>query len=423
MGPHAQGEPDTSLLRRAVGLAGTRVTLLVLGTVATVLIARALGPAGRGQYAYVIAVATSVATVAHISVEQAQVVLAGTGTPPRRLSANAVVLGLGLGGCASAVVLVSGLLTGYPELSAPLVLALAVVPGTLVVLYLNGLLVLQGWTKLLNRSGLLAGVVQVVLLSSFALLDRLTVGWVVAIWAGTSLLPLCVSIPSLRPRRADLSLATARRQLATGVRYHGGLAAMYLLLRADVLILTALTDEHDVGLYAVAVSLAELTNVATDAVATAVVQHQASGSLEDAALLTARVVGASVVLAALAVVVLGSVGPFLIPFLYGTEFAAAVPALLALGPGVMALAASRSSGGFLIRLDRPWVVTGLAAGALAVNVALNLVLIPPLGIVGAGLASSVAYALLASSHVRWLLRSSGLRPADLSPRRALADLR
>lgn len=421
------GPAEPSLARRAVGLAATRVVLLVTGTAASVLVSRALGPSGRGQYAFAVAVAATSVALAHASVEHAQVYLSSTGTQVRRLAANAVALALLLGLLTVGAVLAASLLTGYPSHDVfhdgPLLLAVATVPAQILVLYANGLLVLLGRTDLLNRGALLGGVAQCTLLFALAATGRLSVLMVVVSWTLSGVLPLAVSLPFLRPRRADLSFTTARQELATGLRYHGGLASLFLLLRVDVLLLAALTDDRAVGLYALAVGLIELTNVATDAVATAVVQRQTTATLADAALLTARVVGLTLVLALVAATGLSLASPFLVPLVYGGQFRDAVPALLALAPGVLALAASRSAGGYLIRLNRPWTVTGLATGALAVNVAANLVLIPRTGIVGAGLASSAAYTLLAGAYLTWLRRAGDLQVADFAPRLELARLR
>lgn len=411
---------EPSLARRAVSLAGTRIVLLVLGTVASVLVARALGPAGRGQYAIAVAIAGTAVALAHASVEQAQVYLTSIGTSLRRLSANAVALSLVLGLAAVSVVAAASALVGYPSENLAqdgvLLLALASVPATILTLYTNGLLVLKGRTDLLNYGGLLGGTTQCLLLFVLAATGRLTVLLVVVAWALAAVLPLAVALPHLRPRARDLHLATARQELGLGLRYHGGLASLYLLLRVDVLLLAAFMDDRAVGLYALAVGLIELTNVATDAVATAVVQRQTTVSMQDAALLTARVVGATAVLAVAATAGLVLLGPVLVPLVYGAEFRDAVPALFALAPGVLALATSRSAGGYLIRLNRPWVVTGLAGSALLVNVLANLVLIPPLGIVGAGLASSLAYVLLAGCYLTWLRRAGGLRLRNFAPR-------
>jgi O-antigen/teichoic acid export membrane protein len=402
-----------------MAVAGTRVLLLVLGTVASVVIARSLGPAGRGRYAFAVAVATTAIALSHASIEQAQVYLISTGTSLRRLAANAVGLGLALGLVAGAGVLLLCALFGWPTSApfsdVPLLLALAAVPVSIAVLYTNGLLVLAGNTRLLNRAGLVAGGAQCATLVLLGATGRLSVPAVVAVWAVSAALPLLVSLPHLKPRVGDASWDLARQEIGIGLRYHAGLASLYLLLRVDVLILAALRSDTDVGLYSLAVGLVELTNVAADAVAMVILRRQATEALHQAAALTARVVGLTVVLASLVAGGLCLLGPTVVPLVYGRAFSDAMPSLYALAPGVLALAASRALGGYLIRLNKPWTYTILTTIAMLTNVGLNLVLIPRYGPAGAGLATSAAYILLALLMVRWFRLTARLPLTAFSP--------
>ena len=58
------------------------------------------------------------------------------------------------------------------------------------------------------------------------------------------------------------------------------------------------------------------------------------------------------------------------------------------------------------------VYSAIAVGALLLNVLLNLILTSAIGIVGASLASSIAYAVLAMAWVGWGLRIAGLRLSE-----------
>ena len=68
-----------------------------MGFAATVLIARALGPAGRGLYAYPVALLGIMVAFGHIGLEFAQIYLAGQGRDLRRMWANATVVSVVIG--------------------------------------------------------------------------------------------------------------------------------------------------------------------------------------------------------------------------------------------------------------------------------------------------------------------------------------
>ena len=68
------------------------------------------------------------------------------------------------------------------------------------------------------------------------------------------------------------------------------------------------------------------------------------------------------------------------------------------------MAAQRSCGVFLVKRDRPWLVSGILGPAVVINILVNLVVIPRWGAVGAALASSASYALSAMAFVLWVAR-------------------
>jgi O-antigen/teichoic acid export membrane protein len=110
-------------------------------------------------------------------------------------------------------------------------------------------------------------------------------------------------------------------------------------------------------------------------------------------------------------------GRLVVPLAYGSDYVGSIAPLLALLPGVVAVGLTRPITAILVRLDRPLVLSAICILALVVNVSLNLVLIPVLGVVGASVASSVAYAAQALAYTSWLLRETPLRLADLRPTR------
>jgi O-antigen/teichoic acid export membrane protein len=164
-----------------------------------------------------------------------------------------------------------------------------------------------------------------------------------------------------------------------------------------------------------AVTLAELAYLFTDSTAQVALPRQVGSSTADAARNTARVAGANFVLAVAVVACIAVTSPMLVPLVFGRPFSGSVAPLLALGPGVVALAVIRPLGAFLIRLDRPFVYSGASILGLVVNVALNLAFIPRWGIVGSAVASSIPYVMLATFHVGWFKRSSKVEVRHFLP--------
>jgi O-antigen/teichoic acid export membrane protein len=399
----------------------TRVVLLVLGGITSVVIARSLQPEGRGTYYVIVTVAATALSLGHLSVEQSQVWL-WTGPDNRHaVAANSVVLGLSVGAAsalAAAVVLLAIGPGRLPAAGHPLLaIALAAIPFSMVVLYLNSVQMLRARLDVVNRGLLLAATVQCGLLLSVGAAGRLSVAWVVGIWALSAGLPLLVLMPGSGVRIANRDWSLARLALGRGLRYHVGSASLFLLFRVDVFILNGLASAAAVGIYSLAVAVAELTRLVTDSIAQVVLPQQAESVRDRAVAITIRATRVTTLVALGLVGLMSSTAPLLVPAVYGSAFSASVSPLLGLAPGLFALGATRAIGAYLLRLDRPLLGSAIVVASLLLNVVLNLVLIPSYGVTGAAVASSVAYCMLALAQVVWFLRATATPPGELLPTR------
>jgi O-antigen/teichoic acid export membrane protein len=398
----------------------TKVTLVMLGATASIVISHALGPEGRGAYYVVTTIASTAIVLGGLSLDQAQITL-WTRAPNRRpVSGNSVLLGVVIGGAAAAVaaILVVGL--GPSVVPIPsygmLAIALAAVPVGTTVIYVINVLTLQSRMNVVNRGYLAGALAQCVPLIVLGISGQLSVAWVVIVWSTAAVVPLAMLLPALRGSGGVRDLPLARRTVGLGLRYHAGTAAYYLLLRADVFILNALEPTTTaVGLYSLAVTLAELTKLLTESVVQVMMPAQVEAGHARAAAVTAATVRMSTLLSCGSVAAMCLTAPSLIPLLYGAEFRGAGSALLALAPGLLALGAARPISTYLLRLSRPMPMSIMFATAMVLNVCLNLALIPPLGIVGASLASSIAYTALAVVQTVWFVRVTGTRLRELVP--------
>ncbi len=382
-----------------------------------VVVARVLHPEGRGTYAVATTLATIALAVGHLSVEQSNVAL----WPGRAaaVTANSALLGPVLGGVAAigAWCFARGGLAGSAAAHHPglMLVALVAVPFTMTVLYLNTTLALAGLVGAVDLATILGGVVQAGALVGLALADRLTVGSAVAIWVLGSAVPLVVLLSVARPRLGQADATLARQAVATGIRYHAGSVALYLVFRLDTLLLAVLSSSAAVGLYTVAVTTAEITRLPTDALARTSLARQATADLPSAASQTAQATRTSVLLAVAAVGGFCLVAPVAVPLLYGADFTGAVPAVLALAPGLLALGAGRQVSAFLLRLHRPLTMSLPSIIAAGLTVVANLALIPRWGPVGCALASSLAYVVITAVQVTRFCRASGTPVTQLLP--------
>lgn len=420
-----QPAADGSGLRQLVVTSfAARGLTVVLGAIAGVVIARVLAPEGRGAYAVVVTAATTAIAVGHLSIETANLSLWKRSELRASLTANVVLLSMSLGLLVAGLAWLCILVLGEERMpvysQGGLALALLGVPLGLLGLWTNNLLSLNARVERLNLGLVLSGVLQTGTLLLLASTGRLTVTAVVAVWVASTAAPLLVSLPTLRPRLGAFSMPVLRLQVASGLRFHPGVALLFLLFKVDLLVVNAVRSPRDVGLYALAVTLAELVYLLTDAVSQAIMSRQAGGGMA-AADITARAVrinawGCGGI--ALALLLSAQV---LVPLVYSDDFSGSVAPLMVLLPGVVALAIGRPLAVLLAALDRPGLLAALSTGAFVLHLVALWLLVPPMGIVGAAAASTVGYVSLAAGYLLAGRRLTGTPWQDLLPR--LTDLR
>jgi O-antigen/teichoic acid export membrane protein len=291
---------------------------------------------------------------------------------------------------------------------------------------LRGLLVFEGRLATANTALVLGDLCRTLGVVVLFARDALTVEVVLALFAPTIVVPWAICLHAIggpktfgRPVRG-----LVRAQLAAGARLAPHFLFLTLNLRLDTLLVAGLAGAREVGLYSIAVLVAELVWLPTWALAQAMRAPQAGAEPAAAAEVTARGLRMTLVVSAVCGLGLAILAPLVVTVVFGSEFAPAVTALWLLLPASAGMAAWRLLSVILARLAPIWLTAGISLVALVANCVLNVLLIPPLGIAGAALASTASYgcgALLALSRFR---RITGLPRSELLPRRAdLADLR
>ncbi|HEY6275008.1 MAG TPA: glycosyltransferase [Streptosporangiaceae bacterium] len=418
-GPSVALARATSTGLRAMGL---RISGYAVGFVASVLIARALGPGGRGLYAYPVALLGIVIAFAHVGLEFAQVYLVGQGWNPRRMWANATAVSVVAGGLCW--IGFGGLLAIDPRLAGGLPLSWIAVPMGLVPLLLMSLY----WASLLQLDGrLLAATwaswfgvaLQTVAVAVLYSLHELTpFRLLLLLWLVNGSAWLLLLVACYRAGLVDWRLdpVLLRRSVAFGAQAYVSQVFFYLLLRVDQVLVRGYAGYRQLGLYALATTVAELLWLLTDPLAAALVPHAVRARMGEDRRLSFAMGRLSLWISVAAAAAGWLLAPLVIPAVYGRGFAGAVPALQLLLPGVVAMAAARPLGTVLVKEGRAVATSLLSLAALGLNVALNLILLPRLGIRGASLASSACYAALALSYVAISRRRGVAGWRDMLPR-------
>jgi glycosyltransferase involved in cell wall biosynthesis/O-antigen/teichoic acid export membrane protein len=405
-----------------VRVAALRLSSYAVGFVASVLIARALGPQGRGLYAYPLALLGIAFAISHMGLEYAQVHLTGKGENPRPLWANAGAFSLAIGfmvwiAVAAALALDPGLF-GSPS-AAWVLVPLGLLPLLLMNLYWTNLLQLRGRLVAATRAAWIGVALQCLAVAILVLLGQLTPFRVLLLqWITNGLTWLLLVRQSKRAGIVSLRVDASvfRRALTFGLKSHVGQVSFFLVLQLDQILVRIYAGYRPLGLYALAVTLAGLLWLLTDPLAAALLPYQVDAVEGRDRQLAYRMARLSLTISFVAAVIAWTVAPFAIRVVYGSEFAGSVWAFRLLLPGVVALTVARPLGAVLIKEGRPLMLSGFGLLALFVNVALNVALIPKIGIEGASISSSICYVALAVAYIGATRRRGLVAWSDLRPR-------
>jgi O-antigen/teichoic acid export membrane protein len=408
----------------------TSAGTVLLSVVTGVLTARLLGTEGRGQVAAISAWLLTLSWGASLGFSDAMVY-----HQAKRFTSTATIVAttllsvplLGALGVGMAQLLVSVGFSAQTSETQSLARAfLCAVPFVLGLHSVWALLIGQQRFRDLNIVRLAQPMICAVGFAVLAAANGFTVRAALLVQVGSYALVLLVAGVSL-VRSAGFALPSVSLSVSAlgyGLRLQGVALGQLLTARLDLLMLPAFVAAAGLGYYSVAVSVASMVAVLFGGLGMVVFPVAASADREQAADVVERGVRLTFFGGTACVIVLALSAPTLIPLVYGNQFAAAVPALWLLLPGIVLWSASSVLGSGLQAANRP----GLASVAQLLAMVVTLVglagTIPRFGIEGAAATSTVAYGVALVLNLLFLKSALGISLRTcLSPLALMEDLR
>lgn len=398
--------------------------------VAVVPIARELGPSGRGTVAFITVTAIIAATFARLGVTEATTIFCARRPAQRPALLANLLLSVSAAALVAALV-VCGTLELVPRLRPPGIrdAELAVLAGAMFASGLAdaGYMFVLGCSRFrlhalvtATSAWLYAGTMWLLAVTGEITVVHATLIWVVS-QAAKAIVLLVASARAEGLGRLDPGLL--RESVAFGVRAWAGTLSTAFNERIDQVIVALLATEAVLGIYATAVNAFDVLLYLAAAAATAMMPLVARA---DPALRAARVLGAFravSLVTALGIALAAAAGPELIRLVFGTGFHDSAAPFLWLLPGALGFAALSLFSSALVASSAPARSSAGPFVSLVVGIALDFVLVPPLGATGAAIAASAG--LLAGGAVALVLYRR-LSPftvrALIKPQRGDADL-
>lgn len=378
------------------------------------ILAHALGVTGRGEVSAAQAPMLLFVAVFTLGLpEAATYVLARS---PKLLGlltakASSVLIVAGVIGTLTAVLL-APVLSGGDETIEQLIVISSVAIGPVLVLSLirGAAIGLQAWW-LITFERCVSSLVRLGSLILLLSLEQLTVlnavyvnAWylIVGVLAYVPLL-----LPSVRERLGSASEALDRSPAALGnlMRYSMGVwfgsLAGVLLSRVDQLLIVPLAGAYELGLYAVAVAVAEIPLLLNNTIREVMFAADARGRDNGKLAYAARICGFICIVAA---AVIGFSMWAWLPVLFGADFIAAVPVAAVLLVSVIVGPPGSIAGAGLAARGLPKLRSTSLLVALLVNVALVVALVPQIGAMGAAWATLAGNLVSSNMNIIFMSR-------------------
>lgn len=407
-------------LTDVLSLSGSRFVNLGLTFIIGVLIARLLGPEGKGIMTTALVIPGLVLSFADLGMRQAITFYMGKKIydDQRIISTVSLLIFLTsiLGtACALAGYLLTGFETRYGW--AVILISLCVIPSSLALTYSSGVFMAKREISKISLIFIIPTILQLIGVTVLFILRYASVEWLLAINVVSVFITAILVLYYLRKYgslRPVLIPELVWVMLKKGLVYAAALFVISLNYRVDIIILEYLTNSTQVGVYSVGVTVADMLWLLPGVINMVNFSHSASSTDSlDYARKTAFLLRIVLWGALAPFVFLFFLSPYVIPWIYGIGFATSGMVVQAILPGVWAMLIFKILNSDLAGRGRPEAAFWVYLLAAIINIVFNIWWDPLYGAVGAAWASTVSYTFGGLLFGVVYARMSSLSLADL----------
>ena len=263
--------------------------------------------------------------------------------------------------------------------------------------------------KIWSFVGIIVNVVYIILL--FFLVYEFSNGVIGAIYALfiSVLVRLLISLKYVFSERFALQIISfemAKKMLKYGLGIFIGNLFLTGVYRIDIFFVNNILSVEELGLYSVSVNLSELLLLVPSAVGIALFPYLSSLGKKDQILIMSKVARLSTflsVLASLGIMVFAY--PFIL-IVFGKEFIPSFTPTLFLLPGLVAMTLNFAYSNYLFSIGKPFMSAKIFLVGILVNIFFNILFLKAFGIIGAAIFSSVTYCIITIGFIITILKEN-----------------
>lgn len=406
--------------------------MFLLALIQSILVTRTLGPELRGSLEILNTVPQLIVNLGTLGIGNANIYFLGKKIyPEEKIISNSIGLVLVHGTILLSIAFAfeqifrDSFFLGIPQYYV--VLAFSVIP----LFFFQNLVryTMLGKQKIYDRNKLIlfGGLTNVSLVLCLVLLLKLSLLGILIATIISTLLTSALSFVMLS-RIGRISVSFDFRMTLQCIKFgivpYMALAILNLNYRADVFLIKFFLSDADLGNYALGVSLAEKIWMIPQSIGIILFSRVSNSTDGEANIITPKVCRSVLFISIMAGFVLYLLVPYVLPVLYGKDFTPSISSFRLLLPGIVLMAIFLVLHGDLSGRGKAWYALFIFGGALILNIALNILMIPRLGINGASIASSMSYGFGSLTLAYAFARRNNIKPWDvlLINRKDIQDL-
>jgi O-antigen/teichoic acid export membrane protein len=380
-------------------VSGNKTIAAIAMMVVGIILARVLGPEGRGLYAAILVVPMLIISFAELGIKRSTIYHVGKKLYKEEDIVSALIVTVLFTSTIGVVICAFFFFfNDNPEFTLPLIiLAVFRIPLRLFRKYAGGFFLGK---QQFNRSIFLNWLFVITYTATIVLFLLIFKMYVLGALISLVISNLIVSIVALfyllrsNPVKLSGELKVALGLIKLGLVYAVAIFIMKIHTKIDIYLLNELSSLDQVGYYSISSRLAEKWQIpfSIGGIIIAKSANAKNHSLMNANI--AKLFRVTFLFGTLSMLVLFFVAPFLVPLLYGGAWTPSVEIVQYILPGILMLILAKVMGTRLAGIGKPWVFMFVAIPALIINITLNFLWIPGSGGLGAAMATNVSYTFL-----------------------------
>jgi O-antigen/teichoic acid export membrane protein len=391
----------SEIIRHIFNTTITRILLIGISFLQGIIIARYLLPEGRGIIAIYLAIVNMLMPFSQLGIKQSSAYFLNKANMSISNIINIQTITLIFSSFITFLFLI--IIFYFQELTNNFVLILISlsIPLRIYISYSSGVMLANREINIINISQLLLILIDfLVVIILFVLLDMKAEDYFIAYFISSFICALYICVWLKNNYNISLSfdlqkyMQNAIPVVKKGITYALPLFVIGLNYSIDILILNYYVNKSEIGIYSIGVTLAILLWQFPNILSLLIFSYSVSTKDENqfSRNLWKKFKVIMLVMFPLSIVVT-LLAKYFIPFIYGEAFITSFDVLIWLMPGVYMMIAFKLLNGDLAARGYPMIAFYIFLFAVILNIILNILLIPQIGINGAAIASSISYSI------------------------------